>query len=145
VFPMYQQQQVRMQLSVNLVGVISQTLVKRKDGRGRAAAFEVLVATGAVRNLIREKKTYQIASLIQTGSKQKMYTLDQSLALLVEQGIVTYEDAMSRAKDAGELDRLMETRPEEAPFANGPSDQPGAPPVVGGVRGQPNRPGYKRE
>jgi twitching motility protein PilT len=67
VFPTHQQQQVRMQLSVNLVGVISQTLLRRKDGRGRIPAFESLVATGAVRNLIRENKTFQISSLIQTG------------------------------------------------------------------------------
>src|SRR5436190_15719415 len=92
VFPMHQQQQVRMQMSVNLIGVISQTLVKRADGTGRVAAFEVLVATGAVRNLVRENKTYQIASLIQTGGKQKMMTLDQALVNLVEKGIVSLED-----------------------------------------------------
>jgi twitching motility protein PilT len=158
VFPMYQQQQVRMQLSVNLVGVLSQTLVKRKDGRGRVAAFEVLVATPAVRNLVRENKTYQIASLIQTGGRQKMQTLDQSLSVLVEKGLVSLEDARSRAKDAGEFDRLVElghsqevgtdayrTANEPAqgqPAANGEAENK---PPVGGVRGQPNRPGYRRE
>lgn len=93
VFPTYQQQQVRMQLSVNLLGVVSQTLVKRKDGRGRIAAYELLNATSAVRNLIRENKTYQIGSIIQTGAKQKMQTLDQSLARLVESGFVDIEEA----------------------------------------------------
>ncbi|HJP82944.1 MAG TPA: type IV pilus twitching motility protein PilT [Fimbriimonadaceae bacterium] len=147
VFPMHQQQQVRMQLSVNLVGVISQTLVKRKDNRGRAAAFEVLVASSAVRNLIRENKTYQISSLIQTGGRQKMQTLDQSLTTLVEKGLVTVEDARSRAKDPGEFDRLMEVVKVDGGIdkgAGGPPDRPMPPPAVG-VRGQPNRPGYSRE
>jgi len=151
VFPMHQQQQVRMQLSVNLVGVISQTLVKRKDERGRAACFEVLVATPAVRNLIRENKTYQIASLIQTGGRQKMQTLDQSLANLVDKGIISHEDARARAKDASEFDRLLDLgHPSGTAVTtpvNGQSqspDQPTAPPATG-VRGQPNRPGYKRE
>lgn len=108
VFPTYQQQQVRMQLSVNLLGVVSQTLVKRKDGLGRAAAFEVMVATSAVRNNIRENKTHQLASMIQTGQKQKMQTLDQALIKLVEQGVVSVDDAASRAKDRGEFDRLLE-------------------------------------
>ncbi len=144
VFPTHQQQQVRMQLSVNLVGVVSQTLVKRSDGRGRAAAFEVLVASGAVRNLIRENKTYQIASLIQTGGRQKMQTLDQSLTKLVDMGIVSKEDARARAKDPGEFDRLIEStdQPVHASSPNvGTTNQPPA----SGVRGQPNRPGYRRE
>ena len=143
VFPMHQQQQVRMQLSVNLVGVVSQTLVKRKDGRGRAAAFEVLVATGAVRNLVRENKTYQIASLIQTGGKQKMLTLDQALVNLVQNGIVATEEARSRAKDAGEFDRLIETVEEFGVRSGAIADQTSG--AAAGVRGQPNRPGYRRE
>jgi twitching motility protein PilT len=107
VFPTSTQQQVRMQLSVNLVGVVSQTLIRRADGRGRVAAYEVLVANSAVRNLIRENKTYQIGSLIQTGARAKMQTLDQSLSRLVERGLVTKEDARSRAKDPFEFDRLV--------------------------------------
>ncbi|MCS6951055.1 MAG: type IV pilus twitching motility protein PilT, partial [bacterium] len=107
VFPLHQQQQIRMQLSVNLVGVISQTLCKRADGKGRVAAFEVLVGTFAVRNLIREAKTYQITSLIQTGTKQGMMTLDQSLASLVKRGVVTYEEALSKAKDIKEFHALL--------------------------------------
>lgn len=146
VFPMHQQQQVRMQLSVNLVGVLSQTLVKRKDGRGRVAAFETLVATSAVRNLIRENKTYQIASMIQTGARQKMMTLDQSLASLVERGLVSVEDARSKAKDPMEFDRLLELGAKATPGA--PSlTQPANDTVraPSGVRGQPNRPGYRRD
>lgn len=107
VFPQHQQQQIRMQLSVNLLGVISQTLVPRKDKRGRTAAFEVLNCTPAIRNLIRENKTYQISSIIQTGAKQKMQTLDQGLARLVERGLIDIEVARSKAKDAAEFMRIV--------------------------------------
>lgn len=106
IFPTHQQQQIRMQLSVNLLGVISQILVKRADGRGRIAAFETLVAIPAVRSSIRERKTHQIASVIQTGVKQGMMTLDQSLASLVKSGIATYDEAASKAKDANEFASL---------------------------------------
>ena len=81
-----------MQLSVNLVGVVSQTLVKTKDDKGRVAAFETLVGVSSVRSLIREAKTHQIGSLIQTGMKQGMMTLDQSLAGLVKKGLVTLRE-----------------------------------------------------
>ena len=150
VFPMHQQQQIRMQLSVNLIGVLSQTLVKRKDGRGRAAAHEVLVATSAVRNLIRENKSYQINSLIQTGARMKMTTLDQSLVTLVEKGLVTVEDARARAKDPGEFDRLLALGEDSfaAPAMNSVSTRPtnvNQAPIAGGVRGQPNRPAFRRE
>jgi twitching motility protein PilT len=153
VFPQFQQQQVRMQLSVNLVGVISQTLVRRKDNRGRIAAYEVLVATGAVRNLIRENKSYQINSLIQTGGRQKMHTLDQSLANLVERGLVDIEDARIRAKDPADFERIATLTSEHSQklaAANAAANpgNPQRPPVVqvqGGVRGQPNRPTYRRD
>jgi twitching motility protein PilT len=75
VFPTHQQQQVRMQMSVNLVGVVSQTLLKTADGKGRVAAFETMVAVPAIRNLIREAKTHQINSVIQTGARQGMMSL----------------------------------------------------------------------
>jgi twitching motility protein PilT len=151
VFPMHSQQQVRMQLSVNLVGVLSQTLVRRNDGRGRAAAYEVLVANSAVRNLIRESKTYQINSLIQTGSRQKMQTLDQSLARLVEKGIVDQDEARTRAKDGPEFDRLLKLMKEipAASTAAAPKpvavEAPKPPPPSAGVRGQPNRPAFRRD
>lgn len=153
VFPMHQQQQIRMQLSVNLVGVVSQTLVKRSDGRGRAAAFEVLVANSAIRNLIRENKSFQISSMIQTGVKQKMQTLDQSLANLVDKGLVSFEEAKSRSKDPMEFTRLIELMKENneqhaqtapgGPVPPKPGEAP--PPPATGIRGQPNRPGYRRE
>lgn len=143
VFPTYQQQQIRMQLSVNLVGVLSQTLVRRADGRGRIAAYEVLVANGAVRNLIRENKSYQIASIIQTGARAKMHTLDQSLTILVDKGLVTYEDARHRAKDPGEFDRLIQLARAAHSEGNGNQSQQSKP--ASGVRGQPNRPSFRRE
>ena len=149
VFPTHQQQQVRMQLSVNLVGVISQTLLKRSDGRGRIAAFETLVATSAVRNLIRENKTFQISSLIQTGARAKMQSLDQNMARLVEMGLVAYEEAKSRAKDQGEFERLINlSKPAGTSGDNSQSGnkRPGNTPNVPappGVRGAQFRPGYQ--
>lgn len=152
VFPIYQQQQVRMQLSVNLVGVVSQTLVKRSDGRGRAAAFEVLVATGAVRNLVREKKLYQINSIIQTGARAKMQTLDQSLVSLVDRGLVSIQEARLRAKDPSEYDRLVSllqsgtaAYPSQVVSSAPKPAQNGADvPKAVGVRGQPNRPSFRK-
>jgi twitching motility protein PilT len=159
VFPMYQQQQIRMQLSVNLVGVISQTLLRRAD-KGRVAAMEVMVSTGAVRNLIRENKSYQIASLIQTGARANMNTLDQSIAVHVLQGTVTYKEGKSKSKDPGEFDRLLQlsgfgfdldtngAQAVKKPLPPSPFQQSGgnaeAPPRQS-VRGQPNRPGYRRD
>ncbi len=113
VFPTHQQQQVRMQMSVNLLGVISQTLLKRKDGAGRVAAYEVLVAIPAVRNLIREAKTYQIGSIIQTGHKRGMQSLDQAMADLVREGIITPEEATSKASNADELKALLSFNQDE--------------------------------
>jgi twitching motility protein PilT len=107
VFPTFQQQQIRMQLAVNLVGVISQTLVKRADGKGRVAAFETLVAIPSVRNLIREAKTHQIGSMIQTGARQGMMSLDQSLANLVQQKLVTREEGLGKAQNVQEFVSLV--------------------------------------
>jgi len=109
VFPTHQQQQVRMQLSVNLLGVISQILIRRSDGAGRLAVFETLVCTPAVRSSIRERKTFQIASIIQTGAKQGMMTLDQHLATLVRRGSVLPDAAREKAKDPAEFEKMMMT------------------------------------
>ncbi len=86
IFPAYQQDQIRTMLSESLEGVVAQTLLPSKDGKGRVAAVEVLVGVPAVRNLIREHKTAQIVSCIQTGAQHGMVTLDQSLLDLVMQG-----------------------------------------------------------
>ena len=109
IFPTHQQQQIRMQLSVNLLGVVSQILVRRADGRGRVAAFETLVAISSVRNSIRERKTHQIGSVIQTGTQHGMMTLDQSLAHLVRSGVITFEEGESKAKNPQEYGQLVET------------------------------------
>ena len=107
VFPMHQQQQVRMQLSTNLQSVVSQTLVKRADGNGRVAAFETMDAIPAVRSMIREAKTHQIGSIVQTGSRRNMQTLDQSLADLVLRGVVKYEHAYEKASVPSEFEAIV--------------------------------------
>jgi len=109
IFPTHQQQQIRMQLSVNLLGVVSQILLRRADGRGRVAAFETLVSISSVRNSIRERKTHQIASVIQTGAQHGMMTLDQSIAHLVRSGLVQYQDGLGKAKDRQEFRQLLST------------------------------------
>ena len=94
VFPADRQAQVRAMLAESLRGVIAQQLLLRADGKGRVAAYEVLVATPAVRSLIREQKTYQITSIIGTSRKEGMQTLDQALLELVTRGIVSLEEAV---------------------------------------------------
>lgn len=106
-FPTHQQQQIRMQLAISLVGVISQRLVRRADRKGIIAAFEVLVGTTSVRALIREAKTFQLPSIIQTGLKQGMTALEQSLANLVLKGIVNLEDALAEANQPEYLEELV--------------------------------------
>jgi twitching motility protein PilT len=112
VFPPHQQQQVRMQVSVNLVGVLSQVLCKTPDGSGRIAAFESMEAIPAVRNLIREGKTHQIGSIIQTGSRRGMQSLDQSLANLVLEGRADYESARSKCNNVGEFEEILKLADE---------------------------------
>ncbi|NPV48925.1 MAG: type IV pilus twitching motility protein PilT [Armatimonadetes bacterium] len=119
VFPPHQQQQIRMQLSVNLVGVLSQALVKTRDKQGRVAAFEIMEAIPAIRNLIREGKTHQIGSMIQTGQRRGMMTLDQHLAELVARGIADYESAMEKCHDRAALQEMLERRREEGPGGGG--------------------------
>jgi twitching motility protein PilT len=106
VFPPYQQQQVRVQLAGALQGVVSQTLCKTADGRGRAVATEVLVATPAIRNLIREGKTHQIYSALQAGARHGMHTMDQHLAELVKGGRISYETALEKCHTVEDFNRL---------------------------------------
>ena len=108
VFPAHQQQQVRVQLAASLQGVCTQQLLQTPDGAGRALAAEVLVATPAVRNLIREGKIYQIYSLMQTGAKFGMITMDQHLAQLVKARKVTMEAALERCSSEEDLRRLAQ-------------------------------------
>ncbi len=99
IFPTYQQDQIRLQLAVNLVGVIGQTLVRRADGSGRVAAFEVMANVPAVATSIRENKIYQINVVLQSGQKSGMISLDRSLAQLVRSGQVAYEEGLWRARN----------------------------------------------
>jgi twitching motility protein PilT len=109
VFPPEQQHQVRMQLSVSLQGIVTQQLLPRADGTGRCVATEVLVPTPAVRNLIREGKTHQIYSALQTGGQFGMQTMDASLSQLVREHKITRELAEARSSAPEELRRLMGT------------------------------------
>ena len=108
VFPPHQQSQIRMQLSLNLLCVISQNLLKRSDGKGRVAAYEILIATPSVRNLIREAKTYQISSILQTSQQQGMISLDAHLAKLVKRRVVTKEEALPKAIQANSFMKEMQ-------------------------------------
>jgi len=108
VFPAHQQQQVRVQLSFVLLGVLSQQLIPKASGVGRALAAEVLIATPAIRSLIREGKTHQVYSVIQTSQRDGMRTMNQSLAELYAKKSIAYEEALGRSTDSDELLRLMQ-------------------------------------
>ncbi|MFN7972476.1 MAG: type IV pilus twitching motility protein PilT [Acidobacteriota bacterium] len=99
VFPFDQQDQVRGMLAESLKGVIAQQLLKTKDGKGRVGAFEVLVGSPALGNLIREKKSAQVPSMIQTGGKVGMQSMDQHLEELVKVGKITSDEARMKAHD----------------------------------------------
>ncbi len=106
VFPPYQQEQIRVMLASTLKGVISQVLLPKMDGQGRAAAREVMVVTPAISAIIREAKTHQIYSAIQTGGGHGMCTMEQSLTHLYREGVITIEDALSKANHPLELKSL---------------------------------------
>ena len=107
VFPEHQQQQIRIQLAGNLQGIVAQQLLMNREQTGRLAAFEILVATPALRNLIREGKTHQIPSYIQTGSKFGMICMDAYLAQLVRQNKIDRSIAEERCYDPLSLERYM--------------------------------------
>jgi twitching motility protein PilT len=113
IFPAEQQSQVRMQLSIGLQGIVTQQLLPTADGAGRVVACEVLVPTPAVRNLIREGKTHQIYSAIQTSGSLGMQTMDAHLAQLVRMGRVSRQLAEQRASVPEELKRLLGPAPQE--------------------------------
>jgi twitching motility protein PilT len=106
VFPPHQQPQVRAQLGNMLMAICSQRLIPRLGG-GRVAAAEILVATPAVRNIIREGKSYQLEAVIQTGAEFGMQSMDRTLVNLIHTGIISYDEARNYAVDLEELDRLM--------------------------------------
>jgi twitching motility protein PilT len=107
VFPPHQQQQIKVQLAAVLEGVISQQLIKRADGDGRVCALEIMVTTPAIRNLIREGKTHQIDSAVQTGGKYGMKTMDMSLVELYKKGIISYDDAINHSVDRDIMMRFI--------------------------------------
>ncbi len=107
VFPAYQQQQIRTQLSFTLQAVFCQQLIPRANGRGRVLCAEIMIANSAVRSLIREDKAHQIYSVIQTGGKLGMRTMNQSLFDLYRAGLVSYDEAMSRTSDPEDLKRTF--------------------------------------
>lgn len=121
-FPPSQHEQVRVQLAITLEAVLSQILVPRVDGKGRVAAFEILLANYAIRNLIRERKIHQIATVIETSSQTGMQTLDHALGDLVRKGIIDVEEALLRAQRPEQMEkdllpyfnkRRKKTEPEE--------------------------------
>ena len=107
VFPAHQQQQVRTQLSFTLQAVISQQLLPRAGGAGRVLATEVLLVTAAVRSLIRENKAHQIYTILQTGGRLGMRTMNQALADLYRQGLLSLDDALGASPDPAEFRRLF--------------------------------------
>lgn len=106
VFPSHQQQQVKLQLSDCLQGVVSQLLLPRASGVGRVLATEVMVATSGIRNLIREQAIEQIPTIIQTGGQYGMKSMDKSLKELYQAGIISYDVALSKAKNPEEFKQL---------------------------------------
>ena len=113
VFPSSEQAQIRSTLSDGLRAVVAQVLFKRADKAGRCAALEILIANPAVRNLIRESKTHQIPSMIQTGKKYGMQLLDDAIMDLVNKGWITGDDAYLKANDKGRFRSFCKTPPSD--------------------------------
>src|SRR5712691_9445144 len=121
VFPPHQQQQVRVQLSTTLQGVVTQQLVPVTDGQGRVVACEVMIATPAIRNLIRDGKVHQIYSLMQAGGRYGMQTMDMSLSSHVKTGRISQQMAFERCHDPEELQRLVGSSGGLSAFSSGGS------------------------
>lgn len=107
IFPPYQQQQVRVQLAGVIQGIVSQQLILNKDASGRTAALEIMIATPAIQNLIREGKTHQIEALMQTGLKYGMKTMDSSIEELYKKGAITYEAAITACIDREFMTKML--------------------------------------
>lgn len=119
VFPPHQQEQIRVQLSFVLEGILSQQLIAKKSGKGRALAMELLVPTPAIRNLIREDKIHQLYSMMQTGqAKFGMQTMNQSLFELYTKGHISYEDAVGRSPVPDEMIQMLQ-KASPAPSGRG--------------------------
>jgi twitching motility protein PilT len=126
VFPPHQQSQVRAMISESIRGIVAQQLMKTIDGSGRAAALEIMTGTPAVRNLIREGKSYQLHSVIQTAVKEGMQTLDQSLRELLRAGRISMDEAMKKVADKEAFQKLL---------AENDGARPAAVPGMGGGSG----------
>jgi len=113
VFPVNQQQQIRNTLADGLRAVLAQGLFKRRDKLGRVAALEIMIANPAVRNLIREGKTYQIPSMIQTGKKYGMQSLDDAIMSLLEKKIISADDAYLKSNDKAKFLPFLKTPPSD--------------------------------
>lgn len=107
IFPAHQQEQIRFQISQVLIGVLSQCLLPRAGGKGRVAGFEIMIASDAIRNLIREGRTDQIPTYLQTGRQHEMQTMDQALEDLVKSGTVTLDEALTRSTNPAELSKRI--------------------------------------
>ena len=108
IYPAGQQTQIRLQLSMTLQGVVSQTLLKRRDEKGRECAIEVLIGTSPVRNLIREGKTHELPGILQTGREAGMQTLEDSLRVLYQKNLITREVALGAANNPDGLARRLD-------------------------------------
>jgi twitching motility protein PilT len=118
VFPADEQEQIRAMLGESLRGVVAQQLMKRADGQGRVAALEIMVGTPAIGNLIREAKTHQIPSMIQTGKRDGMQTMDQAILDLLMKNVITAEEAYGKAHNKAEFAPYLEG--SKAPRPAGP-------------------------
>jgi twitching motility protein PilT len=128
VFPAQEQGQVRSALSESLRAVISQTLLKKADGKGRVAALEIMIGVPAVRNLIRESKIHQIPSIMQTGTQYGMQTLDQVLVELVTKRVVTLDEAITKTTNPDIFKEIQKRQPmRKAPMPGGPRPPAAAP------------------
>ena len=106
VFPAEQQQQIRFQLSMTLLAILSQRLVPRADGKGRVLACEVLRNNHAIANLIREQKSHQVYSVVETGAKEGMVTMDRAVKQLYADGVISYDDAVTLMRNPKELQQV---------------------------------------
>jgi len=107
IFPPYQQTQIRLQLSQVVLAILSQTLLPRAKGKGRIAAFEIVIANPATRNLIRDRRTFEIPSYMQLHNQDGMQTLENALVDLVKRGKVTQEEAMLRTSNPKRLEKMF--------------------------------------
>jgi twitching motility protein PilT len=107
VFPTFQQSQVRLQLASTIQAIVTQQLVATKDRRTRVPAVEIMIATSAIRNMIRDSRVHQIYSAMQSGGQLRMQTMDASLAALYRAGQITYETGLARAHNKDDFRRLV--------------------------------------